>query len=318
MEGFNLYGSSISEMGAGTQWAALDGVLTIDPQDGVSDYCLLIDDSGASNLIGSRATLPTPGNAIGVAFRWRVNQLPNNGGQLPSVTFVDSGANKQYGLMLNTSGRLQFGFTTDQQYTIETVVETTASQVIFANTWYHIEMFVDVTTGVYEVRVEGTTVLSGTDSSGSRPTSDMYGVMFTKRSNGATSSITEHTAYIKDLILWDDLGSENNDFVGTVSVFTLMVDEDISSGWTASSGLDQYALLDEASVNDSDYITADDTPPAAAVFGCEDLPADIVSIKAVQPIARLFKSDAGDATVQMAAISAGDSDTGPDRDWETV
>lgn len=49
---------------------------------------------------------------------------------------------------------------------------------------------------------------------------------------------------------------------------------------------------------DPSYISADATPPAAAVFTMTDLPPDVTSIRALLPIFRGMKTDGGDCNVQ--------------------
>jgi hypothetical protein len=115
---------------------------------------------------------------------------------------------------------------------------------------------------------------------------------------------------MKDLVFWDGSGSSNNSFLGPVAVYTLKVNGDVSSGWTTSTGTTQYTLLDETTPDDTDYISADTTLPAAAIFDMEDLGPDIVGVRGIQTMVRAKKSDGGDATLQVSLKSGASIDLG--------
>jgi hypothetical protein len=70
---------------------------------------------------------------------------------------------------------------------------------------------------------------------------------------------------------------------------------------------------------DLSYISADDTPPAASIFGMTDLPEDVTSVRAVMSIGRMAKTDGGDCDVQMSLSPDGTNwDTGADRPITTA
>ena len=69
--------------------------------------------------------------------------------------------------------------------------------------------------------------------------------------------------------------------------------ETMANASFASSTMNVYGPQDLS------YISADNPAPAAAVFTVSNLPADIVSVKALLPVVRAKKIDGGDGNVQM-------------------
>lgn len=310
-DNFSNYGSSTSgrtKMLDGLVYADIypDGtkVLPLDP-DGLSSGRVLNVDSGPtnSNLADSRLALPTPGDVIGVGFRSYRKTLPSGMGDRPVIMGYRTVANvRLYDLIVEPNGALSL-------YNASLVlVATTSIPIYTTNSWQHIEMKIDASTGEYEVRREGITVLSGTDTS---PPMVSFGILgWTNRQN--LFSAEDDNLFMKDLVVWDDLGSYNNDFFGTVSVLTCTVTADVSSsGFTASTGTDLYALLDDVVPDDADYMQAV-AAPAEAVFTLADLPNDITSVRGVQTMVRATKNDGGDAKMQVSLKSGSAFDAGAD------
>lgn len=191
------------------------------------------------------------------------------------------------------------------------MVASTTNPVVAPQSWYHLEFYVEVNTGVYEIRVEGITVLSGTHSG--HPTGQSIA------SAGWYSQGVSIDFYVKDWVNWDTTGSNNNTFIGPVTIYSLTVDSDVSNGWTTSSGSSAYALLDETPPNDADYIQAGSGPlPAACVMGFENLPATVVSVKALQINVRAKKNDGGAAVLKTSAVSGSSTSPGGDKSVTTA
>lgn len=316
MEPFALYGDSETAMVAGTPWAKVGGAPT---------NCLPLDPTGSGNRVfypgiaftehdnDDRLVVPTARALIGVARRVYLTALPASSAETPVIGAWCSGGNVHtYWLEVSTTGKLQLWrvTATSSATTTKTLVAESTTQMIFAGAWYHVEAYVDVVTGDYGARVEGVEAFTGTH--GSPPGSTTGIISFATRSDGLSSS-TSYQWYMKDLIIWDNQGSVNNTFIGPVALYVLSPNADVSNGWSLSTGVSVYPLIDEETPNDADYISAPDTLPAPAIVELENLPADIVSVRAVQPTIRMWKSDGGDATVQMTLDSGGSDDAGADR-----
>lgn len=294
MDNFRQYGGDTSKMLDGLPWGSLYAGLANDPDAGATGKVLQVENWAI-------LALPNPSQQIGVGQRLWMPSLPATSRQ-PEFVYVN-GSTALYTYIVATNGALELrrGDRTGP------LVATTTVPVLAPNSWFHLELFVNTNTGAYEARIEGVTVLSGTDPSGSRPTSPVTIVQW------ASQGISI-TFYIKDFIVWDKTGSVNNDFIGTVTIYNLPVNSDVSSGWTKSSGTSDYQLLDEGDgtpVNDADFISAGFGPfPAPSIMGMTDLPATVVTVKAVQTMVRAKKSDGGDGTLVVSLKSGASTANG--------
>jgi hypothetical protein len=139
------------------------------------------------------------------------------------------------------------------------------------------------TTGSYEIRVNGETLVSQTsfdtkNQSTTGATSFRFYALNTDTSNGST---------ISDIYICDDSGSVNNDFLGPIRVLSLHPDADgDDEDWTLSSGTDSYALVNETEPidGDSDYIE-DTVTTNRSLFTYDDVPSgmgdNIVGVQVV-------------------------------------
>ena len=118
---------------------------------------------------------------------------------------------------------------------------------------------------------------------------------------------------IQDIVVWDDKVSVNNSFIGPGRVLTLRPNGDVSSGWTPSVGSSDSDILDDPIASDAANISAADTLPAAAIVELENLPPDVVSVRAIQTMVRTIKTDGGDANLQVSLLSDGSEDLGADQ-----
>lgn len=197
-----------------------------------------------------------------------------------------------------------------------TILAETAQDVIPANSWRHVETEItfNATTGTAKVWIEGVLVLNATGlNTGSAPCAQVGFRSDADSGNGRT------TVYYKDIFIRDGEGSVNNDKIGPCTVYYRPPSSDISSGWTRSSGTEDFALLDDSPPVDTDYISADDTPPAASIMGMDDLPADVVAIRGIITVARALKTDSGDGNLQVSLSPNGtDWDTGADNAVSTT
>ena len=264
----------------------------------------------------TRLAVPTPEDQIGIAARiWLPNIPDSNNTRCALFDYRTPANDYRYKVIVEPNGALSVYYSTVQDPgTPSAALATTVVPAIFPQSWVHFEFTVDFVTGEFELRREGSMILSGTHNS---PPGETCGNILL---NAAGASNTGNTAfYCKDLILWDTTGSQNNDFVGPCAVYRLAVNEDISSGWTPSSGSSDYELLDESPPNDSDYITAEDSPlPSPSIMGFQNLPDYIVGVRALMSLVRAWKTDGGDANLQVSLISEGDLDTGGDRNISTT
>lgn len=148
-----------------------------------------------------------------------------------------------------------------------TGVNTSANVITSVNTWYYIEVkvYCHDTNGTVEVRVDGTPII--TYSGDTRQASFWdYNSMVGFRGAAAAANIR-----IDDWYVCDGSGTTCNDFLGDCKVYTLFPDGDASGNMTANSGSDEYAMVNDATVNVTNYIK-DTTSGNQAVFTYGGLP----------------------------------------------
>jgi len=131
---------------------------------------------------------------------------------------------------------------------------TTSGLGLNTGIWYYIEFQVTCnnTTGSYELRVNGTTVLSdsGIDT---QPGANAYHTRFSL--NGGVMQ-----PYFDDLYFLDSTGSQNTDFLGNSRVEAIYPDGDSGTiEWTPSTGNTNYNLIDEATCDDDTEYVEDST-----------------------------------------------------------
>ena len=275
--------------------------------DGVSTgYVLQHGGSGNSTTPWRYALQGGATQKVGQANRVWYSALPANGPKDRFMMWNDVSNNWLAYITCETTGALSFVINTGGSGTSY----TTSIPVITAQGWWHVEAYYmpdGAGTATFEVRVEGVTVLSQTGVTAP--------VNYTAQMSSYRNNISNNSAvYIKDLVLWDGNGTRNNDFLGSVKVKNLAVVSDVSlGGWTLSSGTDGFALLDNVPPVDTDYASADNTPPAAMSYELDDLPLDTSSVKALISRVRAKKADGGDGQLQVSMISSGVAAAGSDR-----
>ena len=275
---------------------------TTDP-DGVSGGLVLATlDSGQEYF---RKVLPQGAQTtLGFASRMYLDELAADSPSTGFLRFMDVDNEMQVWFRFGTTGILSVyrGDGTSN------LLGSTATPVIVAGSWFHFETKVvfDNAAGSVEVRINEETVL------------DLTGKDTVATANVEASQYwlapanTVDVTYFKDTVVWNDGGSENNDFLGDCEVVSLYVTgDDTFTGWS-STAANGYSVLDETTPSDSDYITADATDTTAAVFTLSDLDPDVTTVKGLLTFTRALKTDSGTANVQTGLNSNGDLDLGTD------
>ncbi len=145
-----------------------------------------------------------------------------------------------------------------------TLLATTANPVMASETWHYLEAKVVChdTTGSYEVRIDGQTVLNGSNVD-TRGSDDSRFVLFQLR---------HYYQCIDDLYICDTDGSTNNDFLGQVVIEGILPSADgDSSDWTPASGTDNSAMVDDIPPDDDTSYVQSNTEDAEDLYGYADL-----------------------------------------------
>lgn len=300
-----MYGTDGAKLLDGL-YAAFSGTLVADPYAPATPGIVM----KFNQLQEARFVLPANKPTVGVALRYWPNGFSAVTHRI--VNFRNSGNVDHVRIAIDVNGYLIV------QNGTGTTLFTSSGPVATANSWQHFEVKVtiDSLVGAVKVRREGITIcdISGVNTRNSAIDSSVYSVAMSYPSSGGSVSM-----HIKDFVVWDNTGSRNNDFLGSVQVIRLKPDSDIAMAWNKSSGAVGWDLLNDAPPVDTNYIAAIASPiPAAAEMTLTDLPANVTSVKAVLPITRSTKTDGGDGSLQAGIKSSGSTGSGANRPITTA
>lgn len=299
-----LDGLPYSNIGTGGSQGRV--VASPDPSD-IDERAFLIGTNGNNWPRDFRISLPTViSGTVGVCFRAWVNSLPIDAGARPALVGVQ-----------RTNGDYMAYVRIEQNGAIAIVgrvanslveIENTVNPAVSPSSFNHYEFIHDGTTGEGQLYLNGVLLISYT---GVDAGENLVFVNFSFR----TASGLGPGVYIKDLVIWDDNGTQNNSVMGTVFVRGLKPNADVTLGdWVPSTGTTGFNLLNKTTPNDTTYMSADDTSPTPMSFELENLPPDITSVRGLVPVVRMRKVDGGDADVQSGLSPNGTNwDDGADR-----
>lgn len=303
MDNFVAYGlGGQARLTNGVYAEAGDVALVADP-DGVSTTPVLECTRSFSPRSFLRYVLSTPVNTAGVAYRFWANDLPNKAASDFTMFNFKTNTNTPicYGY-LNTVGGI------DVFNASGVLIGSTPGAVITANGWFHIEVKCvrNNVAGTLEIRVEGVPVLTLTGLN--LGTTDIAQVSWS-RYNADNISF-----YLKDVVIWNGLGSILNDFLGSVTVFTMLPNADTTLGGWTSTNANGWSVLDNAPPLDTtEFLTAGLTPVTACQFGLSNLPSTATSVRALMTMVRAQKVDGGDGNLQVSLVSGAFTDPGANR-----
>ncbi|MBA3831663.1 MAG: hypothetical protein H0X34_07180 [Chthoniobacterales bacterium] len=301
-----LYGTNTALMSNGV-YSVVGIELQEDPDPNVTGIVIRIG-AGSQDSTDLRKILPTTQDKVGVAFRLWQNSLDQQGWGL---CFNKNDASRQISITSNSSGQLIVKQGSPRS---GTVLATSPLNTIVANAWQNIEFMCEsfATGGTVRVQVEGIPVdeltLDGVATGG--PYSQ---VEYTH-----TGNFSGALAWVKDLRIWDGSGGWGTGFPGTTQVVDLGPTGDVSTGWSRTGGASDAGILDNTPPVDTQFISADNPPPAPSIVTLADLPINVTSVRSVMPILRGKKSDGGDGNIQMSLINGGNNAYGADRPMTTA
>lgn len=238
-----LYGTNAAKMLDGVWGEANFTSLVADPDPAITTGGIVLSLGGAiggtSNaMIGPRFAYPTPAKTQGLSIRLWLSSLPSSSNYTPVISFKDGGNTSFICMRVLTTGAIEFRSTHTNGGTL---YGTTTGPVLTANAYNHIEMkvFSNAATGTIELRINGQVKLNltGLNTNGA----DIAQVQVGENSDATGSHF--QWPYYKDIVLWDTSGTEANDFQGSVSVYDLFADADVSLNWTPSTGALGYPLI---------------------------------------------------------------------------
>lgn len=273
-----------------------------------TERCCRIE-SGIDNnpMTENRIALPAPSaGLVGIGARYWFNAFNSGAARQCIAVFADVTASPLACCHVEANGAL-----TITNGLGGTLIATTSGPVISTNSWNHIETAYNGTTGAISVRVNGVQRLTGVSAN----TGTIAFAHPIDRIGAGIGSLP----LIKDLVLWDGTGTQNNNFMGTVICRRLDPDSDTTLGdWVPSTGTTGFNLLAKSAPNDLTYLSAGQTGLNHMQFGFTNLPVDVTSVRGIVSVVRARKIDGGDANLQVGLTSGANIDQGADRPVTTT
>lgn len=304
-DGFDHYGvlANLTE-GAWAETTNVNSLSTVNPRTGTHALRLVI--STPRRVLGGAKT------TVGLAGAFYFATLPTANNVTRIFEYRDAANASQVSIVLQSTGTIEIK---RGAVNSATVLGVTASPVVSAETYQHIEamVFFSQTVGTVEVRVNGVTVisLSGLDTVNTSLVECSQVVM------GGGIGTGVPTTDMDDIFAYDDTGSFNNTFIGDRRVLTLFPDANtVQADWTAVGAATGYECIDEANPDgDTTYITAGvpGSPGIISEFGIQNLPAGISAISGVVVVEMARKTEAGPANTQWSVISGASETAGADK-----
>lgn len=243
-----LYGTDRAHMLNGV-WAAFEGfynssyvdlVADPDPNIGADGVVLRFNNNGSTgewSNIYARFTYPAAVVTAGMAFRLWLSILPQTDSFAgnPVWEFRDTANTLVAKMQVGASGQFLI------YNAAGTLVHTGDPAAVIANAYNHVETKVlrDAAAGTIEVRVNGVVKVDiDTQNLGA---DNVANVVIGQ--DNKDSSIANISVYYKDVVFWDGLGTYATDFQGSVAVWDLFPDADVSLNWVPSIGALGYPLI---------------------------------------------------------------------------
>ena len=233
---------------------------------------------------------------------WIIGSYINDltvGEQTTFFKFID-GATVQVLLCKNTDGRLAVYRTSTAN-----LLGTTTDVIFTIGTKHYVEFKANIhgSTGTFEVRVNGISVLSGTGAN-TQTSANAYANKISLGGSGGDN----YAVYYEDLYICDGSGSAPcNDFLGDCKVIASMpTGNGTTSNFVGSdtNSTDNYLLVDETPPNTTDYLDSL-TPNDVDLANFPDISDTPVTIYGVQTNFYACKSDAGDVRTVADLIRSG-------------
>lgn len=306
-DGFDHYGvignlteGVYAEVGSGFT------LITTNPRTGTHHIRSATNNTVLRRVLGGAKT------TVGIGAAFYLDQLPDVNSACNLFNFHDAANAAQVSVFVQTTGTIRVNRGRSNGGTL---LGETASPVITANAYQHVEVlvFFSQTVGTVEVRVNGVTVLSlsGVDTVNTALVECSQ--VNIASSDGAVTVFID----VDDLFCYDNTGSFNNIFIGDRRVLTLFPNANtIQADWTPVGAATGFECIDETSPDgDTTYInaTVPGSPGAISEFGIQNLPAGISAVSAVVIVEMARKTEAGPANTQWSVISGASETAGTDK-----
>lgn len=332
-DGFDHYGTDTGNMLDGEYGSANGGTALTTSTYHTGVGSVSIGTTGLTTFNGLRKVLSSGTDKLGAAAHFYFPQLPTNAYDAGIFHFLRTIGtdNSHVTVCVGNNGELHF-LRNSQMYqnvSFSTGATLIASSdpVLVASAWNHVEVqvYLHDTAGWVRAAVNGVHVYEATGLDTKSAAENCAAVAQTRPYLADASSLfymdnyhiydfTGDAAVDTDWCPTVDGNGKATNYIGELQAMYEVPNADTAeTDWVASTGTDEYAMIDETTPNDADYIYSD-TAGDLSEFALTDLPEDISYIRGVDIVGRMSKADAGATMVKFGMNSDGtteDSDEFP-------
>jgi hypothetical protein len=291
--------------------------------------------SNTNSVFGSggclRKVLPAAKDKMGAMARFYFPDAPHDHGRSGIFCFMTASPTRsQISVSVDANGCLRFyRGATGADFTASGTLIAQSDPIIVMSAWNHIEVqvYIHDTEGWVRAAVNG---VHRYEATGLDTKYNADNIVSVSHMISYLSGFAGSTAdfYMDDLILYDFVGDSAVDtdfvpttdgagkatgYIGELQVMWLPPNGDTAEAdWAKSSGADGYALVDETTPNDADYIFSSAAADLTE-FALTDLPEEITYIRGLTVWGRMSKSDAGAAMIRFGMKSVAAVTDAPER-----
>jgi hypothetical protein len=285
---------------------------------------------GVAEVNGLRKVLPTAIDKMGAAGRFYFPDLPDNNNCCAIFDFLTSAPQQsQLTCVLDSNGCFRFYQGGKVFPYSDGTLVAQSDPLINAASWNHIEVqvYIHDTSGWVRVAVNGVHRFQATTLDTAFNTDKIVSVMQHQRTGG------DNDFYMDDIYYYDFTGDSAvetdwcpttdgsgiaTSYMGEYDVVYLPVNGDTSEAdFLKSTGTDGYALIDETTPDDVDYVYST-TAGDLSEFELTDLDPKYTYIRGVQLLGRLSKTDSGAAQTQFGMHSSSSTNDASARPITTI
>jgi hypothetical protein len=336
-DGFDHYGTDLGNMLVGSYAEADGGVISLSTaQYATGTHSILVSGTtGLTDFDGLRKVLPAAIDKMGMTARFYLPAIPGNNYSAAICHMLsDTPTRAQLSFFVDSNGAIRIvrGAGTSGSNGANGVnpwdgaLVATTDPIIVASAWNHVELqaYIHASAGWVRIAVNGIHRYEGTSLNTQYNSTKICSVGQNRPYLNARG-----TFYMDDYILYDFTGDSAVDtdfcpqtdgtgkaigYIGELQVWPLFPNGDTAEAdWAKSTGTDGYALIDEPTPDDANYVYSVATGDLSE-FDLEDLPEEITYIRGLGIHNRLSKSDSGAAMFKagMKSVAAtSDADERP-------
>ena len=163
--------------------------------------------------------------------------------------------------------------------------------------WFELKMTIDASSGALELRRNGVVLLSFSGNTLGAATGDITRVQLRSMNQRSSNRVD---VWLDDIVIADDLGGQNDGFLGDLRISTLVPTADTSQkDGSPSSSSDNFSRVDEIPPDDDASCVASATPGDRDLYATAPLGMTPLAIKGLQQTALARKDDAGDRPISL-------------------